>query len=82
MVDGLFLNDNRNETIARLIGIMENYSVNKRRCILIKALNLQQKEIDLVDANPWIFFRCSHSRVVLTKWVVDECCSLNCPLLI
>lgn len=72
MFNGLPFHKNETETISRLINLMENSYANNQRYVTLKDLNLFRKEIDIINANPILFFKCSSTRMVLTKWIIDE----------
>lgn len=62
----------RYNAIKKLIEKMENYFIVKQKYVTYKALDLSDKETVLIDEYSDIFFKCSPTRYVLVKWIVDE----------
>ena len=57
--------------ITKIITKMEEYFAIEQKYISLYN-NFSSEEIEIIDDNPAIFFKCTSKRVVLVKWIVQE----------
>lgn len=58
--------------IVNIISEMEYYFAKNQQAVNLNCIDFNERDIEIINNYPNLFFKCSPKRVVLTKWIIDE----------